>query len=222
VVIKLNFTKKLIFLIFQLWIYSNVLAQDTINADKLIYNQKDSFTYNSVDNKPYTGLSKKMYKERLFSLDFYKNGRQTDTSKSYDWSGQMFLKTVYEENKVKKFIYCPINTYKEIIYHSAEVDSLPEYIGGYHAMMNFILNNFKYPQRCEDSQSISYFIGFVVEYNGTLSDIRIIRDRSIYEETELQNEALRVINIMPKWKPAIRANKQVNCFFIIPIKIKIE
>lgn len=100
----------------------------------------------------------------------------------------------------------------------SEVDELPQYVGGFKQMWDFLYKNLQIPKSmgkiCVEGK---VYIGFIVEKDGTLTNIRVIK--SIFEV--LDNEALRVVKLMPKWIPAkIKGNPVRTQFYIIPIEWK--
>ncbi len=103
-------------------------------------------------------------------------------------------------------------------YDISEVDELPQYVGGFKQMWDFVDKNLQIPNSmgkiCVEGK---VYIGFIVEKDGTLTNIRIIK--SIFEV--LDNEALRVVKLMPKWIPSkIKGNPVRTQFYIIPIEWK--
>ena len=85
-------------------------------------------------------------------------------------------------------------------------------------LLEFYKNNLKYPHE-EDCEGKVY-IGFVVEINDSLTNIRFIRD--IPGCNSFNKEALRLINLMNRlWKHAIREGKKVRCEMIIPINFRL-
>jgi protein TonB len=58
---------------------------------------------------------------------------------------------------------------------------------------------------------------FVVAVDGEISDIRIIRKVN----DELDQEAIRVVKSMPRWKPGLIENEPVRVYFTLPINFKL-
>ncbi len=98
------------------------------------------------------------------------------------------------------------------------IQNKPEFKGGEEALMNFLSKNTKYPQisKENDSEGVVY-IEFVVAKNGEVTDAKIKRGVDKY----IDKEALRVVNIMPKWKPGSQRGKVVNVSYILPFRFKI-
>ena len=93
------------------------------------------------------------------------------------------------------------------------VDELAEYPGGNDAMKAFINGNFRKPANCKQG---TVLVNFVVEDDGTIRDTVIMKSLS----KEADDEALRVINMMPKWKPAKVNGKAVAMVYTIPFTVK--
>jgi len=84
---------------------------------------------------------------------------------------------------------------------ACDVDSFPEamYVGGYTAMMRYIVENVQYPQESvENDEQGRVYIQFIVEGNGKISHVKV--EKGAYPS--LDEEAVRVIRMMPDWIPA--------------------
>lgn len=89
-----------------------------------------------------------------------------------------------------------------------------EFPGGVNAMMQFVRENMKYPKDCEKEGINGRVIAtFVVETDGSLSDPDVLQS----PDERLSKEVVRIIGLMPKWKPAISDNKPVRMKFTIPV-----
>ncbi len=93
------------------------------------------------------------------------------------------------------------------------------FLGGNEALFKFLSDNIVYPKLAQDeSYSGKVFVQFVIWKDGSVRDVKIIRGVS----PSLDNEAIRVIKMMPNWKPGIQRGKLVNCRFTLPIYFKID
>lgn len=97
------------------------------------------------------------------------------------------------------------------------VEQMPSFKGGDAAMIKFIQKNVKYPQ-AEKEAGISgtCYVTFIVEKNGKLGEIKILR--GVSGGPGLDKEALRVVKKMPKWKPGKQNGKKVRVQYNLPIK----
>ncbi len=102
-----------------------------------------------------------------------------------------------------------------------KVDIMPEFNGGQDSMMKFIMKNLVYPRFAIDNDvEGTVLLRFVVEQNGSISDVRPV-GKKVYGYG-LEQEAMRVVKMMPRWKPGILDGKPVRVFFLIPIKFELE
>ena len=91
--------------------------------------------------------------------------------------------------------------------------------GGAAAMMKWINDNIKYPQTSiEMNEQGRVFLSFVVETNGSISNVKIERGISI----DLDREAKRVIKKMPKWVPGESAGRAVRARCRLPINFQLQ
>jgi TonB family protein len=98
------------------------------------------------------------------------------------------------------------------------VDTPPEYVGGLEAMYKFISRNMRYPASARKMNiQGSVFVGFIVEPDGTVSEAAVIKGVS----DDCDQEALRVVKMMPKWIPGKQNGRAVRVKFILPMKFKL-
>lgn len=101
---------------------------------------------------------------------------------------------------------------KEMVYDMPE--QMPEYPGGASAMENFINDNIKYPKAAKDKGiQGKVYVQFIVEKDGAISEVKIRRGAHAL----LDEEAMRVIKLMPKWKPGSMRGRRVRVRYTIPI-----
>lgn len=107
----------------------------------------------------------------------------------------------------------------EKVYEAANVDKEPEFDGGKDKMMEFIKKNMKYPD-FEKNEAIDgkVYASFVVDEEGNISDIKIVRSVS----KGLDNEAIRLLKLMQKWLPGVKDGKAVKVRMTIPIAFKLN
>ena len=83
----------------------------------------------------------------------------------------------------------------------------------------YIGKSVKYPKSAREHDIEGrVLVKFVVNTDGTVSDIKIRKHVS----PELDKEAARVIEDMPRWEPGIQDDKKVKVYFTIPIRFKLE
>lgn len=102
------------------------------------------------------------------------------------------------------------------IYNSAGIEVKPEFPGGLQKFYAFLNANFKLPE--EEDLNGKIFASFIVEKDGSLSDIKVIRDFGYGTGKEL----IRVLKMSPKWNPGQQNGKTVRVQYMIPFTIKTE
>lgn len=81
----------------------------------------------------------------------------------------------------------------------------------------------KYPFICQEKGIQGRVIlSFVVEKNGSITDIQVVRSPSDDSNMDLSTEAIRVVQTMPNWKPARQGNKAVRSRFNLPILFRLN
>ena len=102
------------------------------------------------------------------------------------------------------------------IENSATLDVQPEFPGGLERFYTEIKNQFNPEAVGEDSTVRKVFISFVIERNGTMSDIHILRNA----DQDVDREAIRVLNsITIKWKAGLKNGQTVRSRFTLPITV---
>ncbi len=99
------------------------------------------------------------------------------------------------------------------ILETKDIDVQPEFPGGIENCYNFFYKNFKKPQVPELIGKI--FVSFTVEIDGSLSDIRSLKDPGFGTGAEAE----RVLQLSPKWIPGLKGGKKVRVKYILPIGI---
>lgn len=99
------------------------------------------------------------------------------------------------------------------------VEEAPEFPGGVNAMMDYLRGNLKYPESAKkNKQEGRVFIGFVVEKDGSVTNVNVLR--GVCEE--LDNEAVKVVKAMPRWTPGMNEGKPVRVQYTLPIVFKLN
>jgi len=104
----------------------------------------------------------------------------------------------------------------EMVYRVVQV--MPEYPGGKDSLNAFIAANLKYPRSAkEDRVQGTVIVEFIVEADGTLSDIKV--KKSV--QAKLDQEAIRLVKLFPPYKPGKQGGKAVRVLSSVPIDFKI-
>ncbi|MCR5861269.1 energy transducer TonB [Flavobacterium sp. J372] len=90
---------------------------------------------------------------------------------------------------------------------------MPMFYGGKNELYSFIGNNVNYSKIKKNTGKV--IIGFVIDAIGKVSEIEVIESSN----PELNEEAKRVISIMPRWQPGHQAGAFVKCKYTIPVNI---
>ena len=99
------------------------------------------------------------------------------------------------------------------------VEVMPEFPGGAAKMMEYIQKNMKYPMMARESDIQGrVFVNFVVEPDGSISNVAVIRGIG----GGCDEEAVRVVKSMPNWKPGKQRGSAVRCAFTVPIIFKLQ
>lgn len=93
----------------------------------------------------------------------------------------------------------------------------PSFPLGYDALMNYLAKNIRYPDQEKDSGiQGTVYLSFVVSSSGEITDVKEIR--GVRGGPNLSKEAMRVIRLMPRWKPGLMQGQPVNVRFNLPVK----
>ena len=99
------------------------------------------------------------------------------------------------------------------------VDQAAEYVGGSSELSRFLSRNIKYPNEASRANvSGKILVGFVVNKNGSISDVAI-QNKLGYG---LDEEAVRVVKAMPNWQAGKKGGKNINSKFTLPISFVLQ
>lgn len=178
--------------------------------------------YNSTD-----GLSKAWF------LYFNKTGQAMALSGYFNG---MPIRPVYEKNAMVKTYSATDNIhYGDSVLNDYDiieqeqpnpeedivfvVEDAPEFPGGYTAFLEFIRKNIRYPAISrENNIQGRVIVSFVVEKDGSISNVEV--EKSVHPS--LDKEAMRVISLMPKWKPGQQRGKPVRVKYSAPVNFRLQ
>ena len=99
------------------------------------------------------------------------------------------------------------------------VEEMPSFPGGEGKLMEYVAKNIKYPQIARETGIQGrVFVGFVVEPDGSISNVKLLRGIG----GGCDEEAMRVIKSLPKWKPGKQRGKAVRVSYQIPVFFKLQ
>ncbi|MBI4648948.1 MAG: energy transducer TonB [Bacteroidia bacterium] len=100
----------------------------------------------------------------------------------------------------------------------AIIEEKPSFPGGDDALKKFLIMNTQYPILARDNNiQGKVLVCFVIEKDGSVTDVKIVKG----VDPLLDLEALRVVKMMPKWKPGKQRGKPVRVQYQIPLNFKI-
>ena len=99
------------------------------------------------------------------------------------------------------------------------VEEDPEFPGGMDSLKAFIERSLIYPQAARDNKiEGKVYVTFTVEADGSISNVKVLRDIG----GGCGEEAVRVVKMMPKWKPGKQRGKPVRTQFNLPVEFKLK
>jgi protein TonB len=107
-----------------------------------------------------------------------------------------------------------IHPNQNTIYNSAGIDVKPEFPGGQKEFDKYIRKNYITPREAKEIKG-KVFVTFVVEIDGSLTDIKVLRDLGF----GTGKEAIRVLEQSPKWIPGQQKGMIVRTTYSLPISI---
>ena len=127
------------------------------------------------------------------------------------------VKSTIKTGKITAERSAPKKVFKGKVYDI--VDEMPSFPGGLTALMNYLRTNTRYPAAAQIAGIEGrVIVSFIVEPNGSVSNIEIVGS----VDTDLDQEALRVVRQMPKWKAGKQDGSTVRVKFHLPIKFMLE
>lgn len=98
------------------------------------------------------------------------------------------------------------------------VENMPSYPGGRNAMIAFFSSNMKYPEAAKKKGIHGrVIVNFVVDKDGSITEAKVVRS----VDPLLDKEALRLVNLMPKWKPGAMDGKPVRVRYSVPFTFRL-
>ncbi len=98
-------------------------------------------------------------------------------------------------------------------------EQMPIFEGGDAALLKYLRENLKYPDKTKDrGVQGRLVIGFIVEKDGSLTDVKVLR----HVDIALDAEALRVVKGMPKWIPGCQDEQLVRVRYNVPVSFRLK
>jgi protein TonB len=137
------------------------------------------------------------------------------------------MKVPVTDNSVKGMKIVEIGNPNQIIKTKLEngnqvfvrAENMPSFPGGLKAMYKYLGANTKYPEQAQkDNVQGRVFIGFVVEKDGSIGNIKVLRPVNTF----LDVEAIRVIKSMPKWTPGTQGGQKIRVSYTVPVNFALK
>ena len=127
-----------------------------------------------------------------------------------------------ETDKAVEVKYVPVEVEEEEVEEQQifqVVEEMPEFPGGMAECMKWLSKNMKYPTISqENGVQGRVIVQFVVNRDGSIVDAVVARGVDPY----LDKEALRVVGLMPKWKPGKQRGKAVRVKYTLPVMFRLQ
>lgn len=105
------------------------------------------------------------------------------------------------------------------VHTTANIESYPEFPGGQAAFAKYMSRNLRFPEMAAEAGIFGkVFVSFIIEKNGELSNIKIIKGIG----AGCDEEAMRVLSKSPKWKAGVQNNQNVRVMYTIPINFQTQ
>lgn len=99
------------------------------------------------------------------------------------------------------------------------VEVMPSFPGGESALMKYLTSNTQYPTvAAENGVQGRVIVGFVVERDGSITDVNIMRGA----DPSLDREAMRVVRSMPRWNPGKQNGSAVRVKYQVPVTFRLQ
>jgi periplasmic protein TonB len=100
-----------------------------------------------------------------------------------------------------------------------EVEVMPEFPGGYTALVDYLVKNIQYPEQAKkDSITGKVFVQFIINETGNVTNPKVLKSANPL----LDAEAIRVVGAMPDWTPGKNKGETVKVAFTIPIMFALK
>lgn len=154
----------------------------------------------------------------------------TKNGKAVRYKEETYVNAMDRETKVKKAREGAEKWEKKVRESKASgkvydgiVDTRPFFPGGDAALISWIKTNIKYPAKAKEkgvTGRVVVIVTFIIEIDGSLSDIKISRNQAPEFKAEFEAEAIRLVKVMPAWNPARNTGEVVRYRYTCPIVFK--
>lgn len=128
------------------------------------------------------------------------------------------------------------------VYDLVAIEKPPVFPGGESAMINFLRNNVTYPKLAKENNiQGKVYLSFIIDKTGDVTNVSVRRGATVPKDLldkyadnekkleslramarELDEEAIRVVRLMPRWEPGVQNKKVVKVVFLLPINFTLK
>ncbi len=196
--------------VFEVRSYDEIVKNDLVRMDEVIDEEQAEITKEEEQQKPEPPPE---VPKQAVQIEIVENEEEA-TDNDFDAD-------VDAEEEINAEVYEPPVVEEEEV-QEAEiflvVEEMPEFPGGMAKLAQYLSTNIKYPPMAREAGiQGKVFVGFVVEPDGTVSNVNILRG-----VPGLDEEAIRVVKAMPKWKPGKQRGQAVRVRYQVPINFQLK
>lgn len=137
---------------------------------------------------------------------------------------------IFSKKKATNYFISALSIFFVFIFSSCEkdpqlgevleiVETMPQFPGGEEELLKFLYGNIIYPEEAKTNNTQGLVvISFIVEIDGKISTVEILRDIGDGCGTEVK----RVIELMPDWMPGLQDGEPVRVAYKLPVRFKLE
>jgi periplasmic protein TonB len=200
--------------------YIDVVSYDELDSEKVtVLGYFAGFIPKSENH--YSLYSKKKQNGRC--TEWYQNGNIKSIIDYTDSLTNGERVTYWKNGKLKRKEILKMGNLQEGKYYDSlggEISyypylKMPTFPGGQTGLSKFLTRNLRYPYAAlkKADEGIVY-LSFIVDANGQIEDVRVMKGVS----KELDEEAVRVVRLMPNWEPAMEDGELVKVKFALPLR----
>ena len=145
---------------------------------------------------------------------FYPDGKTPKTMEVYE-DGKCIITSYNENGEIIESKEEP-ESEKEFV----NVELMPEFPGGKQGLLRFLSENVNYPEDAKKKGiEGKVLVQFVIDKDGSVTNVEVVRSGG---HPSLDKEAVRVISMMPKWKPGFQKGQPVRVRYTVPVNFSFK
>lgn len=160
--------------------------------------------------------------EVIMTKGKFKDWKKSGVWRSYNYKGEVTKEKEFISSDSVDAFYALVTEYgfgeePTGVYDFPTYDT--EFVGGSSAMLKFIKANVNYPEAALKKRiSGRVYVTFIVNEDGSITDAKVLRE----VDPDLDREAIRLINAMPPWTPAVEGGMRVKARSRLPIHFNVD